>query len=78
MCVSAGISILFNQVRYEHPHQKAVSTFWLELLFYLNSKILSLRPIDPVGSGIENERSRREIQRVRNGAAVEIHRRPKP
>ena len=22
MCVSAGISILFDQVRYEHPHQK--------------------------------------------------------
>ena len=24
MCVYAGISILFNQVRYEHPHQKSV------------------------------------------------------
>ncbi|MGM9562614.1 MAG: hypothetical protein ACI3VQ_00875, partial [Faecousia sp.] len=22
MCVSAGISILFNQVRYEHPHHE--------------------------------------------------------
>ena len=23
MCVSAGISILFNQIRYEHPHHKS-------------------------------------------------------
>jgi len=27
MCASAGISILFNQVRYEHPHHKIANAF---------------------------------------------------
>ena len=33
MCVSAGYSILFNQVRYEHPHQKETTIFDRRLSF---------------------------------------------
>ena len=44
MCVYAGISILFNQVRYEHPHHKKEVLF-RELLFYFLSCCLNLRPL---------------------------------
>jgi hypothetical protein len=32
--------------------------------FFLNNSILTLRTVDPRGSGFEHERSRCEIQRV--------------
>ena len=41
MCVSAGISLLFNQVRYEHPHHEK-SNCILQLLF---SVIFALRRV---------------------------------
>ena len=28
MCVSAGILMPFNQIRYEHPHQKETNLFY--------------------------------------------------
>ena len=36
MCVYAGISILFNQVRYEHSHHNTAVDFAVAVLFFWN------------------------------------------
>ena len=40
MCVSAGISMLFNQIRYEHSHHVGASSISLAPTFFKSQSVL--------------------------------------
>ena len=55
MCVYAGISILFNQVRYEHPHQKMESTVVGSIFLFEILAICAIIKKNPYEDSIMNE-----------------------
>ena len=53
MCVSAGNSMLFDQVRYEHPHQISTMVFSeTVVLFYLyrRGSEMNITPLFNIGT----------------------------